>query len=231
MQGRPRASRPAPTCASSSDLLKGLLLWGVNLIGVLGPPAEVHARAAREARAVVLADDRQLLAGIGVDEVTRERADEDDVRDHPGFAAPVERDAFGPNADAPPVALDDVRRADEPGDELCCGALVDLARRSDLLDAALVEDGDVVAHRQRFFLVVRDVQEGHAEVLLERLQKYLHLLAQLQVERTERLVEEQHLRAVDHRARERDALALPARELHRLAVAVTLEAHHPQNLG
>ena len=73
---------------------------------------------------------------------------------------------------------------------------------------------------------MRDVEEGHAELVLERLQEHLHLLAQLQVERAERLVEEQHLRLVDDRARERDALALAARELHRLAVAVAVEAHH-----
>ena len=45
----------------------------------------------------------------------------------------------------------------------------------------------------------------------------LHLLAELEVERAERLVEQQHLRPVDDRARERDALALAAGELARLA--------------
>ena len=48
------------------------------------------------------------------------------------------------------------------------------------------------------------------------LQLELHLLAQLQVERAERLVEKQHLRLVDERARERDALLLAAGELARL---------------
>ena len=54
--------------------------------------------------------------------------------------------------------------------------------------------------------------------------------AQLQVERAERLVEQQHLRPVDERARERDALALAARELDRLAAAVALEPHRRQHL-
>ena len=95
---------------------------------------------------------------------------------------------------------------------------------------ALVEDGHAVAHRERLFLVVRDVDEGDAEVLLERLQEHLHLLAQLQVERAERLVEQQHRRRVDDRARERDALALPARELHGLAVAEPGEADALEHL-
>ena len=97
--------------------------------------------------------------------------------------------------------------------------LVHLGRRADLLDLPLVEDGEPVAHRQRLVLVVRHVDERDAEVALQRLEEDLHLLAQLQVERAERLVEEQDRRPVDDRARERDSLALAARELHRLAVA------------
>ena len=148
-----------------------------------------------------------------------------------GIAGRVERDPLGPDAEAAAVALDDVRGADEARDELGCRA----ARRprlgrADLLDPALVEDGDLVAHRQRLLLVVRDVDERHAEVALERLQEELHLLAQLQVERAERLVEQQHLRPVDDRAGERDPLALAARELNRLAVAVAVEPHRLQHL-
>jgi hypothetical protein len=54
---------------------------------------------------------------------------------------------------------------------------------------------------------------------LQRLQEELHLLAELQVERPERFVEEQHGRLVHERARERDPLALAARELLRLPSA------------
>ena len=68
------------------------------------------------------------------------------------------------------------------------------------------------------------------ELLLDLLQLDLQLLPQLEVEGAERLVEEQRLRPVDDRAGERDALPLAARELARLAVAVPVEAHHPQRL-
>ena len=51
------------------------------------------------------------------------------------------------------------------------------------------------------------------------LQLELHLLSELQVERAERLVEEQHLRPVHERARERDPLLLAAGELPRLPLA------------
>ena len=67
--------------------------------------------------------------------------------------------------------------------------------------------------------------------LLERAQLVLHLLAQLEVERAERLVEQQHARAVDERAGERHALALAAGELAGTAVLVAAEAHHLERLG
>ena len=53
--------------------------------------------------------------------------------------------------------------------------------------------------------------------LLDRLQLDLHLLAELEVERAQRLVEEQHPRPVDQRPGQGDALPLAAGELARLA--------------
>ena len=64
-----------------------------------------------------------------------------------------------------------------------------------------------------------------------RLQEDLHLLAELQVEGAERLVEEQHPRPVDDRARERDALALAAGELRGPARAVALEPDRLEHLA
>ena len=90
---------------------------------------------------------------------------------------------------------------------------VDLGRRADLLDAAEVEDRDAVAHRERFVLVVGHVDERDADLALDAFQLDLHVLPQLQVERAERFVEQEHPRAVDERARERDPLPLSARQL------------------
>ncbi len=65
-------------------------------------------------------------------------------------------------------------------------------------------------HRQRFFLVVGHVDERDPDLLLERLELELHLLAELQVEGAERLVEQEHRRAVHEGTGERDALLLAA---------------------
>ena len=69
---------------------------------------------------------------------------------------------------------------------------------------------------------MRDVDECDPELLLDPLQLDLELLAKLEVERAERLVEEERLGPVDNGARERNTLPLPARELRGLAAAVIL---------
>ena len=126
-------------------------------------------------------------------------------------------------------AVDDVRLADEVGDELVDGVAVDLGRRTDLLDLARVHDHDLIGHGQRLLLVVGDEDEGDADLLLNVLELLLHLLAQLQVERAERLVEQQHARLVDERAGDGDALLLTAGELGHVAVGVVLKAYQTQH--
>ena len=89
-----------------------------------------------------------------------------------------------------------------------------------------VEHREPVAHRERLLLVVRHVDEREPDLLLDLLELDLHLLTELQVERAERLVEQQHLRPIHQRAGERHALPLPTGELGRLAAAEAAEADH-----
>ena len=127
--------------------------------------------------------------------------------------------------------VDDVRDADEAGDERRRGPLVELTRPGDLLDQPLIHHRDPVGHRERFLLVVRDVHEGRLRLLLDVLELELHLLAQLQVEGAERLVEEKRRRAVHERPRQGNSLLLAARELDRLALAHPFELDGSHGLG
>ncbi len=126
------------------------------------------------------------------------------------------------------VPVHHVGDADEPGHELVDRPLIDLDRRPDLLDAASGHDRHPVAHGQGLLLVVRHVDECDADLLLDVLELDLHLLPELEVERAERLVEQEHLGLVHHCSREGDALALAARELVGSPVLEALEAHHLQ---
>ena len=110
--------------------------------------------------------------------------------------------------------------------------VVDLTRWPDLQHLAGAHDRDAVRHGQRFFLIVRDEDEGDPGLGLETLQLDLHLLAQFQIERGERLVEQKHARARGERAGERHTLLLATGNLRRLAVGHRLhldQLQHPRN--
>ena len=112
----------------------------------------------------------------------------------------------------------------KPATKVVRGPLVDLLGIGQLLDHAAVHDRDAVGHRERLLLVVRHVDERDADVALDALELDLQLLAQLEVERAERLVEQQHGGPVHERAREGDALLLAAGELARLALGLAARA-------
>src|SRR6266568_1107691 len=210
MQRRRRAPCESSSWFSSSFDLKG----------VLGTPLEAHRSAPGLERLLrggleVLLDDGQLAPGVELDDVPGEHADVDDVANTSGLAVSalleMHPDLLRTDCELSAVPLEHVRDADEACDELGGGTLVDLGRYADLLDPPLIEDRKAVAHRERLLLVVGDIDESDADVAdlaLDAFELDLHLLPQLQVERAEGLVEEQNLRCVHERARERDPLPL-----------------------
>ena len=129
------------------------------------------------------------------------------------------------------VAVEHVGGADEVGDEAVCGVLVYVARLANLLDASRVEHRKPVAQRQRLILVVGDDDERDTHLALYRLELQLHSLPQLEVERAERFVEQQHARPPDERTGQCDALTLPARQLRRPPRCLIGEAHQVEGVG
>ena len=77
---------------------------------------------------------------------------------------------------------------------------------------------------------MRDEDEGDARGLLNLLQLLLHVLAQLEVERGERLVQQQDFRAADERAGYGDALLLTAGKTGDAAVLKAGERDHAEHL-
>jgi hypothetical protein len=121
--------------------------------------------------------------------------------------------------------LDQIHRGrpDESRDEQVCRPVVDLGRRRHLLQHAVAQHGDAVAHGHRLDLVVRHVHGRHLQPLDERLDLAAHRHAQLRVEVRQRFVHQERLRLPDDRATHRDALPLAAAELLRLAVEQCLD--------
>ena len=90
---------------------------------------------------------------------------------------------------------------------------VQLRGGADLLDPPFVHDRYAIREGQRLLLVVGDDDGGHGDLLLEPAELHLHPGAQLLVQRTQRLIEQQHVRPDDDGARERHPLLLSAGQL------------------
>ncbi len=88
------------------------------------------------------------------------------------------------------LAIQNVGCAKEIGDEKVGGFLVEMHRRTDLLNNPLVEDDDAVADCVGLFLIVRDEDRGELQSLLEFTQLPGNLNAHLRIEVGERLVEQ-----------------------------------------
>ncbi len=103
--------------------------------------------------------------------------------------------------------------------------LVEVFRRSDLPDQTARHDDDAVGQRQRLVLIMRDIDRGGADRLVDGADFGAHLQAQLGVEIGQRLVHENDGRADDDGAGDRHALLLTARQLSRQLVALRAQAH------
>ena len=100
------------------------------------------------------------------------------------------------------------------------GRAEELRRRAGLDDTAREQHRHPVADAVDHGEIVADQQVGEAQPILQLAQEVQHLRLHRHVERADRLVGDDQLRARDQRARDRDALALATRELVRVLVEV-----------
>ena len=152
---------------------------------------------------------------------------------HAGLGWPRERGAVGEPQRASVglhYGLDLIGLADEVGDEEIGGTVVYLLRLSDLADAPGAHHADEVGHRKRLLLIVRDEDEGDAELALERQKLDLHGRPQLLVEGGKRLIEKQDGRPIDDGPCKRHALLLSARHFVNAAPLEAAQPHHIEGL-
>ncbi len=129
------------------------------------------------------------------------------------------------------VDVEQVRDAQEVGDELRRGFAVDLLGGPELHDAPAVHHGQPVGHLERFLLVVGHEHEGDADLALQRGELAAQRVAELGIERAQRLVEEEHGRLEGERPGEGDALLLSAGQLVRAALRVLGQSDELEGAG
>ena len=76
-------------------------------------------------------------------------------------------------------SIDEVGQADKSGDKFIGRTLVDILRRTDLLDHAVVHDRDPVGNCQCLFLIMRHIDRCDADFALDAFDHVAHFHAQL----------------------------------------------------
>ena len=106
-----------------------------------------------------------------------------------------------------------------------------LVRRCDLDDVPCAHDGDAIAERERFGLIVRDVDRGRPELLEDPAEVVEEPIAQSSIERSEGLVQQEDARLGSQRASERNALPLATRQRPHCAPLEPNKAHQLEKLS
>ena len=102
---------------------------------------------------------------------------------------------------------------EELGDEHVARAAVEVGGRAQLADHAVTHHADAVREDERLVLIVGDVDRRRLGVLLDPPYLGAEVLAQVAVERPQRLVEQQDAGSLGQRSTEGDALLLAAAQL------------------
>ena len=96
---------------------------------------------------------------------------------------------------------------------------MEIDHRSLLLHSSCAHHSDLVREIRSLGEIMRDEEHRHRKLAAHVLEDLVKLRARDGVECAERLIEQDHPGPRSECARERDALALPARELVRIALA------------
>ena len=111
------------------------------------------------------------------------------------------------------------------------GQIIQMLRSIDLLDEAVLHNDDTGTHGHSLGLVVRYIDEGGAELLIQLVDLGSHVSAELSIQVGERLVKQEDLRITDDSTAQRDTLSLTAGESLRLSVKILLDAEDTCSLA
>ena len=108
--------------------------------------------------------------------------------------------------------------------------VVDFARRRDLAEGAVHQHGDAVAERHRLLVVLRHIDDGRIVASQDARQFETHLVADLRVDVSQRVVEQHHARPSHQAARQRGALLLALRQRLRQVIEHMVDPQHAGRL-
>ena len=108
--------------------------------------------------------------------------------------------------------------------------VIDTITGIDLFHAAMIHDRHPIRHRECFALVVGDVDEGNAGDALNVPELGAHVLAELEVESGQGLIEQKHRRFYRQGTGYRNALTLTAGQLSRFLHLLAIQRNEINKL-
>jgi hypothetical protein len=108
--------------------------------------------------------------------------------------------------------------AEELVNKRSCRMVIYLVGSADLLDFSFVHHHHAVGDFERLVLIMGDEQARDMNFIVQPAQPCAQLPAHFGIKRTERLIEQQHLRLDCKCPRERDTLALSTRQMMRVMI-------------
>ena len=108
---------------------------------------------------------------------------------------------------------------------------IELHRRTELLQVALVQHGNAVAHRHRFHLVMGDIERGGTEAALQGDDLGAGAIAQLGVEVAEGLIHQEHRGLAGDCPPQGHPLLLPPRQFFGEPIKQGIQLQQASHLG
>ena len=121
-------------------------------------------------------------------------------------------------------------RADELGHEDSLWVVIQVRAGADLLYQSMIQQDDALSQSHGLDLIVRHVDCGCAETLVQLGQLNSHLHPELGVKIGQWLIEEEYVRTANNGASHGDPLALPSTELARAPLQQTFHSEHSDDL-
>ena len=106
--------------------------------------------------------------------------------------------------------------------------VVDIFRRTDLLDITAVHNHNSIGHGESFFLIVGNVDKCDSQLIFQTDQFVLHVLAHLEIQSTQGLVEKKHFRFIDNGTGNGDSLLLTTAQSIDFTLFIAIQIHQFQ---
>ena len=115
--------------------------------------------------------------------------------------------------------------------ETVFGLVVNIGRRTDLLNFTVIHNDHGIRHGKGFLLVMRNVNEGNSNLPLDFFQLNLHLFSYFRIQGAKRLVKKKDFRLIYQRTGNGNSLLLSAGEQGDISFFETLQTYHFQHSG